>query len=247
MKQLCQIFALAVITIFTAVPASAQISKPVGLLKGDVTSSTGEYLTGVNVTIFKGTERVTSTKSNSDGKFTEVLQPNATYRIAISSDEYGYTEDTIAVPPLDLYQEFTMHIVLTAFHSGELSLGSPVFLPKSSIIEGVAMPDLEKVVEQMRHSPKMSLIVTVYPDAKIKSKKDAAQQRLANSRAAAIRSFFLGKNISANRVTVLTGSTIPPGRFAASETLSRTSTKKKKLATKSKLIPQYVEIAAHVG
>jgi hypothetical protein len=126
-----------------------------------------------------------------------------------------------------------------------LALNSPVFLPKSSLIEAPATADLEKVADLMRHNSKVSVAVTVYPDAPVKTKKDAAQLRLVNARAAAVRSFFLGKSIAANRINITTGTTVPPGRFAmnAPETPSK---KKKKQPTKTVLVPQYVEIVTHL-
>ena len=254
MKQLYFILTVATSALFMTAPAHSQLSKSVGLLKGDVVSNSGEHLTGLNVIILKGTERVTSTKSNTDGKFTAILQPNATYRVAINSNEYGYHEDTIVVPSLDHYQEFPLHVVLIALHDGQmLTLDKPVFLTKSSLIESPAIADLEKIADLMHHNNKVSVSITVYPDAPIKSKKDPAEQQLVGSRATAVRSFFLGKNIPANRITVLTGSTVPPGRFASShsvaETPSTSSGKKKKKQSEAKpgLMPQYMEIVAHLA
>ncbi|HWF44821.1 MAG TPA: hypothetical protein VG537_09280 [Candidatus Kapabacteria bacterium] len=246
-KLLCRAIAVVLLLTAGAWPAAAQISKSVGLLKGEITSDNGEHLSGIPVKILKGTENVNSTRSNSDGKFTAILQPNATYRIAIASNEYGYHEDTIVVPALSEYQEYPLHVVLTAMRDGERpALNSPVFLPKSSLIEAAATADLEKVADLMRHNSRISLAVTVYPDALVKSKKDAAQQRLVNARAAAMRSFFLGKSIAPNRINVTTGTTVPPGRFATNIT-ETSSKKKKKQPTKTVLVPQYVEIVTHVA
>jgi len=240
--------------LFITTNAGAQLSKAVGLLKGDVVSSDGTTLPGISFSIFKGVDKLTSTKSNSDGKVSTILQPNATYRVAVTSSGYMYHEDTLQIPSLSAYQEFPLHIVLTPLRDGQpFDLPLQVFVPKSSDISSAAMPELGKIANELKHNQKLSVAVTVYPDAPVVTKKDAAQQKLASARETAIQSYFLGKSISSDRFSVESiTTTIPPGRFApppASTQTSAKSKKKKKGATPAapSLIPQYVEVVAHVA
>jgi hypothetical protein len=110
----------------------------------------------------------------------------------------------------------------------------------------------------MKHNPKLSVGVTVYPDAPVKTKKDAAQKTLAASRETSMRSYFLNKGISESRFSVVSEVTsIPPGKFQpnnpsfppATATPVPSKKKKKSKATApapSGLVPQYVQIVAHL-
>lgn len=237
--------------------ASAQISRSVGLLKGEVTLADGTPLANVPIVVFRETERVTSTKSNPEGKVTAILQPNATYRIAVNSSGYMFQEDTIRVPPLSAYQEFPLHIVLTPLRDGQsFDLSIPVFEPRSRDVSAAAFPELDRIADELRHNQKLSVSVVVYPDAPVKSKKDAAQKSLAAAREMSMRSYFLGKNVPDSRFTVESvTTTVHEGRFpmpASSEApakVSKSSGRKKKSVAEAKptLFPQYVEILAHVA
>ncbi len=230
---------------------SAQLSKSVGLLKGEVVSPSGTPIPNVTIAIFKGTDKVTTTKSNSEGKVTSVLQPNATYRIVSASSEYFYHEDTVTVPALSSYQEFPVHIVLTPLTNGQpFDLTQPVFLPHERDIDRAALAELDRIAEEMKHNPKLSVSITVYPDAPVRTKKDAAQKALASSRETAIRSYFMGKGIPSSRFDVTSVTTsIPPGRFPnpAAAAAPKKKGKKSKTPPEPALFPQYVEIVAHVA
>jgi hypothetical protein len=250
--------------------ASAQISKSVGLLKGEVTLADGTPLANVPVIVFRETERLTSTKSNPEGKVTAILQPNATYRVSVNSTGYMFQEDTIRVPSLSAYQEFPLHIVLTPLHDGQtFDLSVPVFEPRSRDIASAALPELNRVADELRHNPKLTVSVIVYPDAPVKfttpvkSKRGAsarpthdAQESLASSRETSMRSYFLGKNVPDSRFTVESvTTTVPEGRFPMPAGLqvtskaSKSSGRKKKSVAEAEptLFPQYVEILAHVA
>jgi len=234
-----------------ALPGYAQMSKSVALLKGDVSLADGTKLPGISVSIFKGTEKTSSTKTSPEGKFTTILQPNATYRIAISNNGYMYHEENLTVPVLDAYQEMPVHVILMPLRDGQpFDLPTPIFAPKSSTIDPVSISALDRIIEEMKHNAKLSIAVKVYPDAPVKSKKDADQQKLASARETAIRSYFLGKNINASRFTVASDpSVVPPGRFPPLATAPPPAPKKKKgaAALPPGLIPQYIEITAHVA
>jgi|SRR5665213_363142 len=247
------LFALAVVTNV----ASAQISKSVGLLKGEVTLADGTPLANIPVVIFRETERVTSTKSNSGGNVTAILQPNATYRIAVNSSGYMYHEEMLTVPPLSAYQEFPLHITLTPLRDGQIfELSLPVFEPHSRDINGAAMAELDRIADELKHNPKLSVSVVVYPDAIVKSKKDAAQKSLAAARETSVRSYFLGKNVSSSRFSVESvTTTIPEGRFPMPANLmdhpkpAKWKGRKKMTTVVAvpTMFPQYVEIMAHVA
>ncbi len=269
-------FAVLFTLAFLANAASAQISRSVGLLKGDVTLADGTPLANIPVVIFRETERVTSTKSNSDWNVTAILQPNATYRIAVNSSGYMYHEETLTVPALSAYREFPLHIVLTPLRDGQVfDLPLPVFEPRSRDIDPAAMPELYRVADELKHNPRLSVSVVVYPDAPVKpnaplkSKKGAAarlardariahdaQMSLVAARETSMTSYFLGKNISSSHFTVESVTTsIPDGRFPMPANLIvhpkptkwRGRNKKPSPPVEPALFPQYVEIMAHVA
>ncbi len=238
------------------------LSRAVGMIKGDVVGDDGSPLGGVKVTILRGTERVTTTTTKPDGKFTNILQPNGMYRFVVNDTKYAYHEDTIMVPALDKYTEYSLRIFLTRLHDGDIfPINDAVFLPKSSTVTEGSTARLNEIVDLIRRNVKLSLNITVYPDWEIKGKKDASQQTLVDGRATAIRSFFLGKSIQANRFSVVTSATVPVGRFtipgvsvpAPPADASAKKGKKKKgdapaaTSTGNGLIPQYVEIVARLA
>jgi hypothetical protein len=250
-RRILRLVAILFCSLF-ALPGYAQMSKSVALLKGDVSLPDGTKLPGISVSIFKGTEKTSSTKTSPEGKFTTILQPNATYRIAVSNNGYMYHEENVRVPVLDAYQEMPVHIVLIPLRDGQpFDLPMPVFGPKSSTIDPQSVSVLDRIAEEMKHNAKLSVAVKVYPDAPVKSKKDADQQKLASARETAIRSYFLGKNINGSRFTVAAEPTVvPPGRFPPSPSAPPPAPPKKKkgaAAPPPGLIPQYIEITAHVA
>ena len=122
----------------------------------------------------------------------------------------------------------------------------------------MAHPEFDRIIDQIKHNPKLSATITVYPDAPVKTKKDAAQKSLAASRETSIRSYFLGKGIAESRFSVLSETTsIPPGRFqrndpsfptaAADPPPSKKKKKSKTAPAPSGLVPQYVEVVAHLA
>ncbi len=231
-----------------------QLANVVALVKGEVTTTDGSHPGGLPLAFFKGTERVTSSKTKSDGKFTMVLNPGATYRIVFNDPQYMYHEDTLVIPPLTAYQEIPVAVTLTPLHDGQrFEIGTPVFLPKTTTIDPRGAIAIDKILSEMRHNAKLSLSITVYPDKPVTSKKDAMQEKIATARAASLRSWLLSKNIPSNRceVTSVT-TTIPAGRFdlgPAYATSDEPAGKKKKKAAPQKpaLVPQYVEITAHLA
>ncbi len=232
----------------------AQISHSVGLLKGQVTLADGTPLANVPVIIFRGVDRINTTRSTSDGRITSILQPNGMYRFAVSEPGYMYSEDTLNVPALSAYQEFPVHIVLTPLRDGELfHLPQPVFEPRARDIDPAADAELNAIALQLKHDPKLSVSIVVYPDAPIKTKRDAAQKSLVTSRVASMQSYLIGQGVSEDRFSVESVTTmIPAGRFPMPANLlsrekpARYRRGRKKEPEEPSLFPQYVEIMAHV-
>jgi hypothetical protein len=250
-----------VILSFLAIHSSyAQITKTVGLLKGSVTLADGTPLANIPVTILKGNDILSTTKSSPDGKITTVLQPSATYRIRVNTIGYLYYEDTLSLGALKAYQEFPVHLTLSPLIDGQaFSLPLPVFAPRSQAILSCAQPEFDRIVDQMKHNPKLSASITVYPDAPVKTKKDAAQKTLASGREMSIRSYFMGKGISESHFSVASEiASVPPGKFQPNDpafppsTATAVPSKKKKkskaaVPTTPSLVPQYIEVIAHVA
>jgi hypothetical protein len=251
-----------ILIVMLGVPtAQSQISKTVGLLKGVVTLADGTPVVDVPVTIFKGTEVLSTTKSSPEGKISTILQPNATYRLRVNSSNYMYHEDTLILGALKTYQEFPVHMILSPLRDGQaFELQSPVFAPKSQSILSCTLPAFDRIVDQMKHNPKLSVSITVYPDAPVKSKKDAAQKTLAAGRETSMRSYFLNKGITESRFSVQSEITsVPPGQFQPNDpsfppapAATPTSSKKKKKGhtpapASTSLVPQFVAVIAHIA
>ncbi len=248
-------------TLLFVSPSQAQLSKSVGLLKADVTMSDGSPAADVPIAIFRGVDRISTTKSSPEGKVTTILQPNSTYRFVVSSTDYLYHEDTLNIGSLKSYTEFPLHIVVAPLHDGQtFELPAPVFSPRSQDILFGSHPELDRIVAQMKHNPKLSITATVYPDGMPKNKKDNSQSILAAARQNTIRSYFLGNGISESRFSVTSNtSSVPPGKFSPTDPVfpaqsvapvpTKAKGKKKKSSAPEApgMVPQYVEIVAHVS
>ena len=243
---------LAALFFMTAPSASeAQINKAVALVKGVVSGPDGKGVADVNITVFKGSERVNTTKSTPEGKFQIVLQPNGEYRITFSNSHFYYHEEQLSVPASDKYQEIKMQVGLK-----ELQLGRPysfsdlIFEPKSTNISQNVMSDLENIAGAVKRNSKVTLSITVYPDEIPNGKKATIQNGIAASRKSALISFFLSKNVPTSSVSIEISNTVPmSGKFqrTITEDPAPVKGKKKKKApaiaiTKNIMVPQYAEI-----
>ncbi len=228
-------------------PATAQLQKTVCLLKGELVTSDGQKLSGATVAIYNGTEKVTTTRSNTDGKFTAIVHPATTYRVTFTHPQYSYNEETVVVPATEKYLEVPLHASLRPLHDGQaFALSQPVFMEKSATIEQSALSQLDEIVNEVKHNPKLTLTITVYPDHPIKNpKKDVKEQQLAAGRSNAITSFLLSNGVSAKSFSIVKSTDVPDGQFP--RTITTAAKKKKKATTERVMIPQYVQIQAHLG
>ncbi|HEY3876269.1 MAG TPA: hypothetical protein VGM92_12390, partial [Candidatus Kapabacteria bacterium] len=165
---------------------------------------------------------------------------------------------TLNIGALKSYTEFPLHIVVAPLHDGEVfDLAQPVFAPRSQDLLSGSRQELDRIVAQMKHNPKLSLSATVYPDGMPKNKKDNAQNILATARQNTIRSYFLNHGISESRFSVIPNtSSIPPGKFLRTDpsfpppiSTAPVKGRKKKSSAPAPpgMVPQYVEIVAHVS
>jgi len=110
----------------------------------------------------------------------------------VNSNNYSFYEDTLPLGALKAYTEFPVQIVLSPLHDGQaFDMPLPVFAPRSPEMLSLAKPQFDRIVDQMKHNPKLSATITVYPDAPVKTKKDAPQKTLAAGRETSIRSYFV--------------------------------------------------------
>jgi hypothetical protein len=247
---------IAALVIFSGT-SSAQLSKVVALVKGNVTTPSGSPVSDVSITFYKGSERVNTTKSTSEGKFTQITQPGTQYRVTCSGGNYYYHEETLSVPASDVYQTVPMSVTMR-----ELEIGRPysfpnlIFEPKSADISSSVMPDLEAIALAMKHNAKLTVSVTVYPDEAASGKKAAVQNSLADSRKAALLSFFLSKNIPQANVTIEISQNVPTnGSFERTVTTDPPATKGKKkkkapaatASAKKVMVPQYAELVMQMA
>jgi outer membrane protein OmpA-like peptidoglycan-associated protein len=238
-------FAILAIVLLTSTTASAQLQKVITLLKGEVTNAEGQPASDVSVGIYKGTEKVFTTKSNKEGKFTATLQPNTTYRVTFANSNFQFREQTLAIPALDKYQETPLRVSLTPLRNGEaFALASLVFKPKSSTIEADASRHLEDIITVVKQNPKLTLDITVYPDATIKNKKQAGEETLLASRAMAVQSLLISRGLNDRQFVITQNRTTPSGGEFAMEI---TEVKKKKQIKKTVMVPQYIRVVGKVG
>jgi 5-hydroxyisourate hydrolase-like protein (transthyretin family) len=145
--------AALLIVLFMTSSASAQLQKVITLVKGEVTNAEGQPATEVTVSIYKGTEKVFSTKSNKEGKFTATLQPNATYRVTFGNNNYQFREEKLVIPALEKYAETPLKVSLKSLKSGEaFALSSLIFKPKSSTIESEGATHLEDIITTVKQT-----------------------------------------------------------------------------------------------
>ncbi len=238
--------------------STAQMSGVTALVKGKVSSSTGNIADGVTITAYKGSESIRTTKSTPEGKFTIVLQPGMQYRLTFASTKYYYHEEQLSIPASDKYQEVPVQVTLK-----ELELGKPysfsglIFEPKSSDIASSVMQDMEAIANAMRHNSKLTLNGTVYPDETPSGKKAVAQNSLAASRKSAIIAFFQSKNIATSNISIEINTNITTNgsfeRMISVETVAPTKGKKKKKAPaaisamKKVMVPQNAVLVMQVA
>ena len=224
----------------------SQIQKPVGFLKGEVEAENGTKLQDVRVAGYNGTEKVSTSnfKSDPDGKFSMVLTPGNTYRITLSHDKYYFKEDQIVVPLGKGRIDVAFKARLAEIKTNQpFTFKQPIFLPKSADLNQEVLSEMENISAVLKANPKLSLAVTVYPDATIKSKKESEQQRLAASRANTITSYFMARSIPSKSIVVAQSSAAQAGKFP----MTVTDTKKKKATTKTVLVPAGAELILRTG
>lgn len=226
--------------------ASAQLQKVVTLVKGEVTNAEGQAASDVSVAIYKGTEKIFSTKSNKEGKFNATLAPNGTYRVTFNNSNYQFAEQQLVVPAMEKFQETPLRMTLKPLKHGEAFLiTSQIFKPKSSMIETEGATRLEDIITTVKQNPKLSLDITVYPDATIKnSKKQSADETLLASRASAVKSLLLSRGLSERQFNVVMEKSAPSDAKFEMEIVE---VKKKKETRKKVKVPQYIRVVSRVG
>lgn len=223
--------------------ANAQMPKAVVLVKGTVTSTTGDKLPETQVAIYNGTEKVFSTKANVDGKFTAVVKPGS-YTIGLTNPSYFYKEDHLQLSEDN--KNMDVKYALAPFPVNRpIEISQQVFAPKSTSILSGAQAELDNIINTVKHNAKLNLEITVFPDAVAKGKKDNSQATLVKGRNDAISSYFQSKGISYKNIKVEQSMTVPvAGRFPAGGAEETSGKKKKGGSTSPAMVPQYIEIVA---
>ena len=229
----------------------AQGNKPVALMKGEVESSDGEKISGVQVSVSKGSENINNVKTNSEGKFQIILKPDANYTVAFSHPKYYFKEEKVTVPDLDKYREIPIKVSMRPLELNRpYKFNALIFEPKSAKIENAVMSDLENIAVAVKRN-KVSLKITAYPDESPTGKKASAQTGLANSRKSALTSFFLTHGVTASSFSCDVNNNQPTTasfeRMVTAEPADGSGKKKKgkgKTPTGAvkKMVPQYAEI-----
>ena len=243
--RFARLAAIALTLLFTG-SANAQLQKVVTLVKGEVTNAEGQAASDVSVAIYKGTEKIFTTKSNKEGKFNATIAPNATYRVTFNNSNYQFAEQQLVVPAMDKFQETPLRMTLKTLKNGEpFLITTQIFKPKSSMIEAEGATRLEDIVTTVKQNPKLTLDITVYPDATIKnSKKQSADETLLASRASAVKSLLMSRGLAEKQFNVIQEKTTPSDAKFEVEIVE---VKKKKETRKKVKVPQYIRVVGRVG
>lgn len=208
------VFVSAIVLAALTSVSSAQMSKVVALVKGQVQSTSGGAVADVAIQVYKGSEKVNTTKSTSEGKFQMILQPGTDYKLICTNAKFYSQEQALPIPAMEKYAEVPVTITMRPLELGTpYPFGDLVFEPKSSVVSPKVTSDLDAIVAQLKRNSKLSLAVTVYPDMSTTGKAGAAQTDLANARKNAISGYFLGKGLNSSSVSVTTSTAFGPGKF----------------------------------
>jgi outer membrane protein OmpA-like peptidoglycan-associated protein len=249
MRSIVGFFAIALLVFSN--PVQAQLSKPIALIKGEVRSTEDQStVSGLQVAVISGSERIATSKTNVDGKFTAIVPPGGTYRLSYTSQNYAFREDTIQVPAADKYQEVPVRTTVMPLRDNQdLTPRQPLFAKGSSKLDPVTSQRLDELASLVRKNPRMKLEISVYPDMEIRSKKDAAQEKLLQERSNALRQFFLNRNAMGS-VTISSLPTLAGSSMAALEPVAAAKKGKKSkpaAATKGAAIAQSVRILGRLS
>ncbi len=219
-------------------PSRSQMSKVVALVKGEVRSSSGSSVPDVQIQVYKGSEKVNSTKTTNEGKFQMVINPGADYKLICSNPKYYFTEQALSIPALEKYKEIPVTVTMRPLELGTpFPFSQPVFEPQSSTVSANVTADLDNIAAQLKRNSKLVLNVTVYPDMTPSGKNANAQNDLATARKNAIAGYFLSKGLSASNVNVTISTNVGPGKFdrtVSVDDMAAVSSKSKKKKKPSK-------------
>jgi hypothetical protein len=244
-----RILTLSFALLFIVPALYAQGNKPVALVKGEVTDQSGTKLADVQVSAYKGGERINSVKTSKEGKFQVILQPSADYIIQFSHPDYYFQEERISVPALEKFQEMPVNARLRPLELNKpYDFSAMIFEPSTSSISPAASEELENLVNLVKRN-KLSLRVTVFPDQTPSGANANKQNDLAEARKSAITSYFASKNLSGGSFNVTINNSPGPGKFERmiTETVETPPKKKTgkptvKTTTRKALVPQYIEV-----
>lgn len=136
------------------------------------------------------------------------LKPDQKYKLVITSINFFKEEMTIMVPATDKYLEISKDILVKPLVE-EIRvpiLVSPFEVNKSKIRFGADVY-LEDFVSSLKLNPTVKFEIMSFPDA---DKGIEANKSLTDSRAEALKEYFVSKGIKAERISILGSAVVDP-------------------------------------
>ncbi len=149
-----------------AIPAAAQVSNPVKLLKGAVIDAkSGKPANGGKVYAFEGNSTTPSTNSRINpgtGSYQMILNPSTQYRIRVEALSCYYTDFTVTTPAGNNYEEVIKELRVEPIPIGSTVLSGRLFEPGSTTLNQTE--DLRKFLDFMKTQRYVTVTLELTPD-----------------------------------------------------------------------------------
>lgn len=150
----------------------------------------------------------TSKSSVKDGYLQTGLKPGESYIIRVEDPRYFKQEFRVDVPATGKYLEISKDFVVRTMETGRVVTISPSpFDVKKSVLKTGSEEDLDQFAKILILNQGTNVELVCYPDQE--GVADAIQ-KMSSARADALKKFFVGKGVSAGRISVRAVSTTDP-------------------------------------
>lgn len=185
---------------------------------GTVVTLTGYFLNAqtltpveANYVVIDGNARKvgSSFRSNAaDGYLQTGLQPGTSYVIRVEDPRYFKQEYRVDIPATGKYLEVSKDFIVRPMEAGHRVTVLPVpFDLKKSVLKTGADEDLADLTRILVMNPGTNVEIVCYPDQE-GTVPDV--QKVSNSRADALKAFFVSKGVSAGRISTRTATSTDP-------------------------------------
>lgn len=213
-KAILTVLTMALLTVSTQLQAQGVTN----LLKGKVVDEKGIALKGVQVYVKSGDDIVAKSKTTSNGDFTAVLKPGATYIVSFDRYDLFASNQDFSIPASSSYKELEQSFTVRTYTKG-MSLGLfQVFPAGKTTLNNTAI--FETVQQMMKKMPNMTIAITVSAEGLKAPKKPKPSKKKGavvetpitpiQQRIDAIHAKFELLSIGTSRYTILEGTVKKP-------------------------------------